>query len=153
MKDIQALYGKVIKPYENILISRLSMKDGPKLCPSGQGNCSWNHEKWIRGECVCVCARACACSLQLCSTLCDPMNCSPPGSSVHGIIQSRTLEWVVISLSRGSSQPRDWTHISCISCTAGKFFTIEPLGKPEGTIYFQVNVIWLHFLWKLRIFK
>ena len=58
MKDIQALYGKVIKPYENILISRLSMKDGPKLCPSGQGNCSWNHEKWIRGECVCVCAHA-----------------------------------------------------------------------------------------------
>ena len=60
MKDIQALYGKVIKPYENILISRLSMKDGPKLCPSGQGNCSWNHEKWIRGVCVCVCVCVCA---------------------------------------------------------------------------------------------
>ena len=130
MKDIQALYGKVIKPYENILVSRLSMKDGPKLCPSGQGNCSWNHEKWIRG--VCVCVRAHARSLQLCSTLYDPMNCSPPVSSVHGIIQSRTLEWVVISLSRGSSQPRDWTHISCISCTAGKFFTIEPLGSQRG---------------------
>ena len=126
------------------------MNDGPKLCPSGLGNCSWNHEKWIRGEYMRVCALS---SLQLCSTLCDPMDCSPPGSSVHGIIQARTLEWVVISLSRGSSQPKDWTRISCISCTAGRFFTIEPLGKPKGTISFQVNVIWLHFLWKLRIFE
>ena len=57
---------------------------------------------------------------QLCLTLCDPMNCSPPGFSVHGIIQARILEWVVISFSRGSSQPRDRTHVSCI---AGRFFT------------------------------
>ena len=42
---------------------------------------------------------------------CDPMDCSPPGSSVHGISQARILEWVAISLSRGSSQPRDWTYI------------------------------------------
>ena len=49
-----------------------------------------------------------ACSLvsQSCLTLCNPMDCSPPGSSVHGISQTRTLEWVVISFSRGSSQPR-----------------------------------------------
>ena len=44
---------------------------------------------------------------QLCLTLCDPMDCSPPGSSVHGILQARILEWVAISFSRGSSQPRD----------------------------------------------
>ena len=48
-----------------------------------------------------------------CSTLFDPMNYSLPGSSVHGIFQERILEWVVISSSRGSSQPRNWTHISC----------------------------------------
>ena len=42
---------------------------------------------------------------------CDPMDCSPPGSSVHGIFQVRVLEWVVISCSRGSSWPRDWTRI------------------------------------------
>ena len=53
---------------------------------------------------------------QLFLTLCDPLDCSPPGSSVHGILQARILEWVAISSSRGSSQPRDWTHISCISC-------------------------------------
>ena len=43
---------------------------------------------------------------QLCPTLCDPMDCSPPGSSIHGIFQARVLEWVAISFSRGSSQPR-----------------------------------------------
>ena len=51
---------------------------------------------------------------QSCLTLCDPVDCSPPGSSVHGILQARTLEWVAISFSRGSSQPRDRT---CVSCT------------------------------------
>ena len=51
---------------------------------------------------------------QLCLTLCDPMDCSPPGSSVHRIFQARTLEWVAISFSRRSSQPRDWTRVSGI---------------------------------------
>ena len=50
-------------------------------------------------------------------TLCDPMDCRPPGSSVHGILQARTSEWVAISFSTGSSWPRDWTRVSCI----GKF--------------------------------
>ena len=45
--------------------------------------------------------------LQLCLILCDPMDCSPPGSSIHRILQARILEWVAISSSRGSSQPRD----------------------------------------------
>ena len=44
---------------------------------------------------------------------CDPVDCSPPGSSVHGILQARTLEWVAISSSRGSSRPRDGTRMSC----------------------------------------
>ena len=47
-------------------------------------------------------------------TLCDPMNCSPPGSSVHGISEASILEWAASSSSKGSSRPRDWTHISCI---------------------------------------
>ena len=49
-----------------------------------------------------------------CVTLCDPMDSSPPGSSVHEISQTRILEWVAISFPRGSCQPRDWT---CVSCT------------------------------------
>ena len=49
---------------------------------------------------------------QSCLILCDPVDCSPPGSSVHGIFQARTLEWVAISSSRGSSQPKDETRVS-----------------------------------------
>ena len=51
-------------------------------------------------------------SLQLCPALCNPINCSPPGSSVHGILQARILEWVAMPSSRGSSQPREWTCVS-----------------------------------------
>ena len=71
----------------------------------------------------CVCARSGV-------WLCDPMGCSPPGPSVHGSLQARTLEWVAILSSRGSSRPRDWTCVACIFCTAGGFFTTEPPGKP-----------------------
>ena len=76
---------------------------------------------------------------QSCPTLCNPMECRPPGSCVHGILQARTLEWVAISSSRGSFQPRDQTHVSCVSCTAspppvGRFSTTEPPpGKPQMT--------------------
>ena len=59
-------------------------------------------------------------SLQLCLTLCDPIDSSPPGSAVPGILQARTLEWVAFPFSRGSSQPRDWTQVSHI---ADGFFT------------------------------
>ena len=76
-------------------------------------------------ECVCGCSIA-----QSCPTLWDPLDCSPPGSSAHGISQARIREWVAISSSRGSSRPRDRTHISWISCIAGGFFTAEPSGKP-----------------------
>ena len=64
--------------------------------------------------CVCVCTRANVHTLS-CLTLCDPMDCSPPGSSVHGNLQARILEWVVMPSSGGSSWPKDWTWISGIS--------------------------------------
>ena len=57
---------------------------------------------------------------QLCLILCDPMDCSPPGFSVHGILQAKILEWVAIIFSRESSRPRDRTLVSCIS---GRFCT------------------------------
>ena len=69
---------------------------------------------------------AAAKSLQSCPTLCDPINGSPPGSPIPGILQAITLEWVAISFSRGSSRPRNQTHVSC---TAGRFFTTEPPGS------------------------
>ena len=58
---------------------------------------------------------------QLCLTLCDPMDCRTPSSSVHGILQARILEWVAIPFSRGSFQPRDQTQVSYV---AGRFFTV-----------------------------
>ena len=57
---------------------------------------------------------------QSCPTLCDPVDCSLPGYSIHGIFQARILEWVAFPFSKGSSQPRDQTQFSCI---AGGFFT------------------------------
>ena len=69
-------------------------------------------------------------------TLCDPLGGSLPGSSVHGIFQAIVLEWIAISFSRGSSQTRDQTGVSCI---AGRFFTTEPLGKPLDMDYVPIN--------------
>ena len=65
--------------------------------------------------------------------LCDSTDCSPPGSSVRGISQTRTLEWVAISFSRGSSRPRDGIHVSCL---AGGFFSLSHLGCIIFQTYF-----------------
>ena len=74
-------------------------------------------------------------------TLCDPMDCSSLGSFVHGILQARILEWVAIPFSRGSSQPRDWTRVSCIVdrhftvWATNQFYKFKPyfLGFPGGS--------------------
>ena len=76
-------------------------------------------------------------SLWLCLTLCNPMNCSPPGSSVHGILQARILEWVVMP-SRGSSRPRDRTHVSCLLGWQAGSLPLVPPGKPH-----QSHMRWL----------
>ena len=71
--------------------------------------------------------------LHSCLTLCDAMDYSPPGSSVHGILQARILEWVATLSSRGSSQPRDQSHVSFVSLTlTGGFHLVLP-GKPLYT--------------------
>ena len=69
---------------------------------------------WGREWVLCVCVHVYAQSAQLHPTLRYPMACSPPGSSVHGILQARILEWVAIFFSRGSSRPRDQTCVSCV---------------------------------------
>ena len=79
---------------------------------------------WRTAECIeLYAAKLC----QLCPTLCDPIDSSPLGSSVYGILQARILEWVAIPFSRGSSQPKDGTRVSCI---AGRFFTIWANREP-----------------------
>ena len=94
---------------------------------------------------VCVCVCVCVCVIrgglvtQSCPTLCNPLDCSPPGFPVHGISQARILEWVAISSSRGSFWPRDQTHVSYI---AGRFFTAEP--SEISFIYNKHTHIYLH---------
>ena len=100
-----------------------------------KSNICWPHGKWkdkstspgggnlwsVSGMCITKEHKKNAEVAQSCLTLCNPMDCSLPGSSIHGIFQARILEWVAISFSRRSSWPRDWTRVSCI---VGRRFTI-----------------------------
>ena len=81
---------------------------------------------------------------QSCLTLCDPMDCSLPGSSVHGILQARVLEWVAISFSRGSSQPRDWTRVSHIE---GRCFNLW------ATREARLSGFWRSFLYSSYVYS
>ena len=106
------------------------------------------HISWV---CVCVCVCVCIYTLTIYIwwwwlSLChvqffNPMACSPPGSSVHGIFQARILEWVAISFSRESSQPRDQTWVFCI---VGGFFTHWATRKAH--IYMEGNARLLNIL-------
>ena len=94
---------------------------------------------------VCACVQSC--------WLSGPVDCSPPGSSVHGIFQARILEWGAIFFSKGSSQPRNRTYVPCLSCTASRFFIAEPQGKSNNYnyrfAYFFLIVlpVLLHIFW------
>ena len=81
---------------------------------------AWDPSMWAHAQ-----------SLQSCPALVTPIDSSPSGPSVHGILQAGILEWVAIPSSGGPSLPRDQTHISCI---AGGFFTAEPPGKPNPSM-------------------
>ena len=87
----------------NYIVHSLKQTKTPKNSMFGLSKC----------PCECVCVYVCVCT-QLCPTLCNPIDFSPPGSSVYGIFQAQMLEWVAIPFSRGSSQSRDQT---CVSCT------------------------------------
>ena len=123
-RSIESKIWKLLKPFpcscslwnnqgEQVLLGSFLFSDKPWLCTSmfcvGLPICPQR----LAYEWVLV--------TQSCLSLCDPMDYSQPGSSVHRIFQARTLEWVAIPFSRGSSRPRDWTLVSCI---AGRFFTL-----------------------------
>ena len=74
---------------------------------------------------------------QLCLTLCNPLDCGPPGSSILGILQAGILEWVTIPFSRGPSDP-GIKPVSPDYYTVGRFFTTEPVGKPALHLYFHL---------------
>ena len=97
----------------------------------------------------------CVLSHSVCLTLCNSMDCSWPGPSVHGILQARTLEWVAMPSSRGSSQPRDQTQMSHI---AGRFFTVwatreTPWRKVTENKYMRdenARQLIINHMWKVR---
>ena len=92
----------------------------------------------------------CVLVAQFCPTLCNPMDWSLPGSSSHGILQARILEWVAELSSRGSSQPRDWNQGKNLAHTAGRFFTVWATREaPKAALlflkyfyYFRVTILY-----------
>ena len=88
---------------------------------------------------------------QLCLTLCNPMDCCPPGSSIHGLFQLRILEWVAISSSKGSSWPSNQNHVFCVSCIGSRILyhraTWEAQNSVESRLaWFSKQII---FKWAL----
>ena len=113
-------------PGQNTGVGSLSLLQG--IFPTQESNPGLLHRRWILYQLsykgspkIFSAAAAAAKSLQLCPILCNPIDGSPPGSPVPGILQARILEWVAMPSSRWSSQPRDRTQVFCI---AGGFFTI-----------------------------
>ena len=90
----------------------------------------WGSSAFVSGRALC-----CAKSLQSCPTLCDPTDCSPPGSSVHGILQAGILEWVAMSSSRGSARPKDrsspegadWMGLGLAATSVKIFFNLKQM--------------------------
>ena len=82
----------------------------------------------------------CMCA-QSCSTLLDPVDCCPPGSSVHGIFPARIMEWIAISSSRGSTWPKDWSCVSCISCIGRRILYPWATSEVLCRWCFSVNII------------
>ena len=113
-------------------------------------------------RCLNTCVFNCVCMhTQSCLTLCNPIDCIPQGSSVHGISQARILEWVAISFSRASSQSRDRTLVSWISCIGRQvLYQLSHRGNPKssilpliiGHIKFKLNWFFL-IVRKLRTWK
>ena len=90
-------------------------------------------------------------SVQSFSLIChfwDPKDCSPPGSSIHGISQARLLAWAAICFCRGSSWPGDRL---CVSCLAGRSFTTEPPGKPNTIVFIPNSTIQVLPAWRMYI--
>ena len=95
----------------------------------GRRRRGWQRMRWLHGITNSMDMLSLNEVLQLCLTLCNPMDCSLPGFSVHGILQARILEWVAISFSRGTSWPRDRTWVSLFM---GRLYHLSHQGSPNG---------------------
>ena len=118
-------------------------------CRSGRKMMPQERSMWLEGKLTVLCL-----ATQSRLTLCDPMDSSLPGCSVHGIPQARILEWVAMPSSRGSSNSRNWTHISASLISpalAGMFFTTKPLGKHKEFMLLYFLLVICLLLWKSRV--
>ena len=89
----------------------------------------WSNVAGMQPMCKCISISNILCGAQSCLILCDPIDCSPLGSSAHGVFKTRLWEWVAISYTRGSSWPRDGICISCISCIGRWILCSFPSGS------------------------
>ena len=129
------------------VLGRLSFRGGgwgPRSCILSNSQVMWvllAEDPILSCMKVHICVRVRTQSFS-CVTLCNPLNLDPPGSSIHGVFQARTLEWVAISSSRGSSRPKDGTHISCIHRWilhhwAAREAPHKGVGHPRGFVFWQ----------------
>ena len=103
---------------------------GRKESDTTKSNLACEHDEWNRIHAYDITLWVCAKSLLSCLTLCDPMDCSPSGSSVHGILQARILERVVVPSFRGSSWPKDQTLVSHLPHWQAGSLPLVLRGKP-----------------------
>ena len=113
------------KMYQHALIGVICISEVIDISPGNLDSSLCFLQPSVSHDVLCVCACFVA---QSCATLCDPMDCDPPGSSVHGILQARILEWVAISFSRGSSPPKDEPRSPALQADS---LPSEPQGKPR----------------------
>ena len=88
--------------------------------------------------------------LQSCPTLWDPVDYSPPGSSVHGILQARILEWGAIPSSRGSSRPRDRTRVSCGSCIGRRILHHWATWEAQFMLKYDIHILFFMQLYNSK---
>ena len=126
---LQLLFLSVTNSYEHFILST-------------RWSTSFPMDAWLSTEfvcvCVCVCVHARAKSLQSCATLCNPMGCRRPGSSVHGVFQASILEWVALPSSRGSSNPGIEPAAHLFPVLAGGFFTSSATWEALSTEYIRI---------------
>ena len=124
------LDGPVVRSTDFISGQGIKIQQASQRCQKKK-ICCWGkscHECPIEDNSI----KPCCLVAKLCPALLWQPQRSPPGSSVHGVSQTRVLEWVAIAFSRGCSRPRDQTQVSRIS---GRFFTTEPPGKPHRIVW------------------
>ena len=130
-QDIYTVLFRILadKEMRKVHMENLKRQEQLRVKREGQGPAGKDGLDLLTGLSICTYWFSVRVDAQTCLTLCYPMDYSPPGSSVHGILQARIPEWVAIFSSKGPSWPRDWTCFPCVSCTAGDSLLLSHPGN------------------------